>query len=42
MLAKGIIEKKLLPMLSRDIPEFDFDGESTLLKVVFGLMTGSA
>ncbi|XP_056693796.1 protein translocase subunit SECA2, chloroplastic isoform X2 [Spinacia oleracea] len=34
MLAKGIIEKKLLPMLSRDIPEFDFDGESTLLKAM--------
>lgn len=34
MLAKGILEKKLLPLLSREVPEFEFDGELSLLKAM--------
>lgn len=34
MLAKGIIEKKLLPFLSREVPEYEFDGEPSSVKVM--------
>ncbi|CAO2827953.1 unnamed protein product [Amaranthus hypochondriacus] len=34
MLAKGIIEKKLLPLLSREVPEYEFDGEPSSVKAM--------
>lgn len=34
MLARGIIENKLRSLLSREVPEFELDGESTLRKVM--------
>ncbi|XP_057541828.1 protein translocase subunit SECA2, chloroplastic [Amaranthus tricolor] len=34
MLAKGIIEKKLLPFLSREVPEYEFDGEPSSVKAM--------
>jgi len=33
MLAKEIIEEKLLPFLSRETPAFEFDSEVTSVKV---------